>query len=137
MVLDERNVNSFINAKKFPFVLGGILFGVSALTMIAVNAVRHNLENVWMVGGTELLLYLLANAIGGLIVKDLKAYLKSTLLAYAVNFILLFIMIYLLFGKPGFSYTDIFPIYAALLFSFFISIALIIIIRKVLEVLKE
>lgn len=137
MVFDEKNVTGFVNSKYYPFKLVLLLFSIASLGMVIVYLINRNLENVWMVGGTELLIYLLANAISSLIVKNLSSYLKRTILLYVINFILLFCLIFLLFGKQGFYYSDIFPIYAALLISFFISLVLIIIIRKVMDTLKE
>jgi hypothetical protein len=137
MILDEKHAVGWVNNKKYPFFLGTTLLMVAMLSMFVTHLTGAVLEKTWMIGGTELLLYLLANAISCLIVTDLRNYLIKTIVMYICNFAGLLLAVYVLHGSAGFAYSEIKPIYAALLMCFFLSILLAVIIRKALSVLKE
>ena len=137
MLFDEQHIKNFVNRKLFPFALAGILSFFAIIVMTVVYFNNENVEMIWMVGGTELLMYLLFNAICSLIVLRFGTYLKRTILAYISNLIILLVFIFLLAGKSAFEYDEFFSIYAALFVCFFMSIVLALIIRKVMEALRD
>ncbi|MBC8046291.1 MAG: hypothetical protein H7Y00_05805 [Fimbriimonadaceae bacterium] len=137
MIFDEQHITNSVNKKLFPFALGGILVFLAVISMVIVYLKNENVEMIWMVGGTELLMYLLINAICSLVVRRFGTYLKKTILAYIINLVILLSFIFLLAGKSAFDYNDIFPIYSALVVCYFMSIVLAFIIRKVMEALRD
>lgn len=137
MILDEQHAIHYINNKHYPMLLFVILFCVCVFVSLILFVIHKSPEQVWIVGGTELLLYLMINSISSLIVKNVRKYLKKTVLFYIVNLIALLLFIYLLYGKAGMQKKEFIPIYGALVICFFLSLVLVIIIRKVFSAFKE
>jgi hypothetical protein len=88
-------------------------------------------------GGTELLLYLLANGLFSLGVKNFEVYIKKSLLAYILHLPFLGGFMYLLMGEITEQTRDALPVFGALIVSFFLSIGLVVLIRQVLSILRE
>lgn len=137
MILDEQHVKDYVNKKNYPFLLFGILLTAAFISMVFLNFFNVSIEQTWIIGGTQLLMYLMINAISCLIVKKFTLYLKRTILSYCLNLIFILLTIFMLHGREGLQRSEFFPIYSALFLCFFISIVLVIIIRKVLIALQD
>lgn len=137
MILDEKHAIHYINNKKYPLFLFAILFCLCVFVSLILFVIYKSPEQTWIVGGTELLMYLMINSISSLVVKNVKKYLKKTVLFYIVNLIVLLLFIYVLYGKAGMQKKEFIPIYGALVICFFLSLVLVIIIRKVLSAFKD
>ncbi len=137
MILDQKHLYPFINQKKFPFILGGGLLLLTIVAMLLINLFSGTADLVFLAGGTELLLYLISNAICSLIVTKFGGYIKKTIIIYILNLLVLFGFSFMLLRRSIFTYPEIFPIYCALIFCFFTSIILVMIIRQVFDVLKD
>lgn len=130
-------IRDFVNKKQYPFYLMGILFGISAISMLLITAVKGNPKFVWSVFGVELLFFMLLNAFSSLLVKNAGSYMRRVVLAYVINLIVTIALMLLLLGKKFWDFENIFPAYEALVFCFFSSLILITLIRTVVKFFKD
>ena len=136
MLLDERHATKYVNQKRYPFILGGVLCALTLLAITLVCALGRKDLAVSM-AGIEILLYLILNCVSGLIVTHIKPYFRSTIITFLVNLIVVAGYIYLLLGSDLADYREYSPILEAFLFSFFGSFILVVLIRTVISFLKE
>lgn len=137
MILEERNIIKAIDKKNFPFRVAGILLAATILAVLIAAAVGFENDVLWMIGGTELLIYVIVNSLCTLAVENTSRYLKRTMVAYLLNLLLMSGYIWL-FTKNNFSLREsVVPIYLALIFCFIMSVALVLFIRQMLSMLKD
>ncbi len=135
--MGESSIRNTINKKNFPFYMAGALLA-AALTavLLAVGAGAAN-DVLWMIGGTQLLMYLIANALCTLTVDNVRRYLKRTVVAYLLNLVLMCGAIWLFTGNSFTARETVLPIYCALLFCFAMTIAFMLFIRRMINLLKD
>ncbi|MBK7109992.1 MAG: hypothetical protein WAU21_05290 [Chitinophagales bacterium] len=137
MILEERNIIKAIDKKNFPFMMAGIFLSVTFLAVLIAAVLGFENDVLWMIGGTELLIYVIGNALCTLVVKNTGRYLKRTMVAYISHLFLMSGFIWLFTGN-GFSLKEsVIPIYLALIFCFIMSLALVLFIRQMLSMLKD
>lgn len=136
-MLQEDFLKRWINRKWFPFILPAWLL-VLAFFMLLLVAVMGNEESlIVMVGGTELLLYLISNALCMLVVRDFDPFLKRTMLAYLINLVVLGSILAVFLGGFSDQVRESWPVYMALVVSFFLSLGLVVLIRQILTILRQ
>lgn len=132
----QSSLEIFSN-KRLPLYTFLTLFGFFVVIVLIVDILHYNSEVSWMIGGTQLLIYLLIHAVCSLFVEVYKNYIKQTLFFYGFNFILILVCIYFIEGNNTFDNTTALPIYSALVVSFFIATMLTLLIRTIITYLKE
>lgn len=137
VLLDEQHIMRMINKRNFPFRLGIFLYLLALGGMALLYLFSGTIDAVWLSSGAELLLYMIANAVCGLLVTKYPPYIKRTAISYGVNLVLLFAAIFLFAGKEATHYPEFMPIYAALLFCFLASNVLVLLLRKVISFLRD
>ena len=68
--------------------------------------------------GTDLLLYLLANAIFSLVFTEFERFVKRSVLAYLIHVVILSGLLYLFLGGLPEDAREVLPVYGALIMSF-------------------
>ncbi len=137
MILDEQYAFRLINKINYPFLFISVLCGFTCFALIITKLISSNFELLWIIGGTELLLYLILNAISSLVVINYSNYIKKTLVAYLLNFIVLTGLIYLLTGFTLDGFNTVSSLYTALIFCFITSLGLITLLRSIIGFLKD
>jgi hypothetical protein len=134
-VLESRQL---ILKKQYPFILGATLCGLTIISILIAFAAGAKPVSLLTILGAELLLYMLLNAVSCLIVPSLSAHVKRTIPTYIVNFLIVGIVLFMLLGADTLSQSDNFyPALGALVFCFFASMILILVIRAVANFLKN
>lgn len=137
MILGERSIVKLIDRMHFPFLLAGTLFLIVIFVILLFAVFGTSPDTLWMIGATELLIYLIINAICSLVVHTIGRFVKRTILAYLLHLSLLVLFIRLIAGGAFKGYDIVFPIYGALVFCFAASMGITLFIRQVLTVLKD
>ncbi|HNA58444.1 MAG TPA: hypothetical protein PK511_13695 [Chitinophagales bacterium] len=136
-MLNELDALNLIRKKRYPYVLGGTLCVLTclALTIEFVAGASH--KYLFTTLGTELLFYMLVNAISCLLVPDMWIHVKKTIPLYLVNLAITGSLIYLFIDGAVRDHRAFFPALGALVFCFFASMVLIMVIRMVASFLKQ
>lgn len=135
--MNELDARKLILKKQYPLILGGSLCAVTfiAVLIVFVSGAEH--KYLLTTFGTELLLYMLLNAVSSLIVADLWQHAKRTVLVYVSNLIVIGTLVYLLMDRDMHTISNFYPALGALIFCFFASMVLITLIRMVANFLKQ
>jgi hypothetical protein len=136
-MLQEDFLKRSINRKWFPFVLPAWLLGLALLMLLCIAVMGNEEHLILMVGGTELLLYLISNALCMLVVRDFDPYFKRTMLAYLLNLLVLGAILAIFMGGLPENVRDSWPVFLALIVSFFLSLGLVVLIRQILTILRQ
>lgn len=137
MILGEEKLIKAIDQKRFPFLLAAALFGLSAIVILIASLTAVSDDSLWMIGGTELLIYVIANAICSLVAQRVERFIKYSLVAYMLHFVLLCALLLCITGFSSTVKEVVFPIYGALVVCFTLSLAIVVLIRQVLIMLKD
>lgn len=134
-VLESRQL---ILKKGYPFILGASLCVLTVISILIAYAAGAKPVSLLTILGAELLLYMLLNAVSCLIVPSLWQHVKRTVPTFIINFLLVGTVLYFLLGGDTLSKADNFyPALGALVFCFFASMVLILVIRAVANFLKN
>jgi len=136
-MINESDARHIILKKRFPWILGGMLCALAVVSILIVFAANADSKYLLTIFGTELLLYMLLNASACLIVAHIWKHVQRTLPVYALNFVVVAGLLYLLLGKEIADHHNFYPVIGALVFSFFASIVLITLIRTLANFFKE
>ncbi len=136
-MLSESNFLKIVNQPRYPFLMSGVLLSLALVMLTVIALLGGGSDLIVMAGGTELFLYLLANSMSALIVVNLEKFIGRCLLAYVTNLLALALLIAMFSGGIPDDLKETYPVYLALIVSFGLSLAVIILIRQVLSFLKE
>ena len=135
-MLRESNFLKVVNKAHYPFLMSGVLLSLAVFMLLVITLFGGGSDLIVMAGGTELFLYLLANSMSALVVVNLERFIGRCVLAYLINLLALALIIALFSGGIPEDLKETYPVYLALIVSFGLSLAVIIIIRQVLSILK-
>ena len=136
-MLIESNFLKVVNKAHYPFLMSGVLLSLAVFMLLVITLFGGGSDLIVMAGGTELFLYLLANSMSALVVVNLERFIGRCVLAYLTNLLALALIIALFSGGIPEDLKETYPVYLALIVSFGLSLAVIILIRQVLSILKE
>ena len=136
-MLNENDAYRLILHKRYPFMLGGVLCVLTIFAVLICYAAGVADKYLLTVVGSELLLYMLLNAISCLLVANMWKYVKTTIPVYITNLIIQFLVLYFILGASINDHKAFFPSLGALVFTFFSSMVLITVIRMVANFLKQ
>ena len=137
MWIGEQNIAQAIDRKNFPFLLAAVFLTLSLAGICIAATIKVSNDALWMIGGTELLIYLIGNAVCALVVKRIGRFVKRTLLAYFLHLVLLIGITRLITGSSFSAKESVVPIYGALVICFLMSMGLVLFIRQILTMLKD
>ena len=135
-MLRESNFLKVFNKAHYPFLMSGVLLSLAVFMLLVITLFGGGSDLIVMAGGTELFLYLLANSMSALVVVNLERFIGRCVLAYLINLLALALIIALFSGGIPEDLKETYPVYLALIVSFGLSLAVIILIRQVLSILK-
>jgi hypothetical protein len=135
-MLRESNFLKVVNKAHYPFLMSGVLLSLAVFMLLVITLFGGGSDLIVMAGGTELFLYLLANSMSALVVVNLERFIGRCVLAYLINLLALALIIALFSGGIPEDLKETYPVYLALIVSFGLSLAVIILIRQVLSILK-
>ena len=118
-------------------MMAGVFLAITFLAVLIAAAVGFENDVLWMIGGTELLIYVIGNGLCTLAVENTNRYLKRTMVAYVLHLFLMSGFIWLFTGNDFSLRESVIPIYLALIFCFIMSVALVLFIRQMLSMLKD
>lgn len=136
-MLNELDARKWILSKHYALWLGGALCGFTVMMILLAYTAGADDKYLFTALGTELLLYMLLNAISCLIVENMWKHVQRTLPVYAGNLLLVSVVLYMLLGAEWKNHQTFFPALGALIFCFFASMVLILVIRAVAGFLKQ
>lgn len=136
-MLNELDARKWILSKRYALWLGGLLCGFTVFVILLEYVFGAADKYLFTTLGTELLLYMLLNAISCLIVEDMWKHVKRTVPVYTGNLLVVSTVLYLLLGAEWKAHKTFFPALEALIFCFFASMVLILVIRSVATFLKQ
>jgi hypothetical protein len=136
-MLKESTFLQLVNRPSYPFRMTFILLALALLLFLVFTLFGGGSDLMVMAGGTELFLYMLANAVSGLAVTNLERFVGRSFLAYFFNLVILAGMLVLFNGGMPDDLRETYPVYLALIVSFLLSMGLVILIRQVLSFLRE
>lgn len=136
-MLNELDALKIIRKKNYAFLLGGSICVVSVLVLLIEYAAGASHKYYFTTMGTALLFYMLVNAISCLLVDNMWTHVKRTVPVYALNLLLSGGLIYLFIDGAVDDHRAFYPALGALIFCFFASMVLILVIRSVASFLKE
>lgn len=136
-MLNELDARKFIRNKRYALWLGGSLCAFTVVMILLEHLFGAAEKYLFTTLGTELLLYMLLNAISCLIVDDMWQHVKRTVPVYAGNLLIISAVLYIVVGAGWKDHRTFFPALEALIFCFFASMVLILVIRSVATFLKQ
>lgn len=136
-MLNELDALKLIRHKYYAFLLGGSIGLLCIIFLLIEHAAGAQHKYFFTTLGTALLFYMLVNAISCLLVENMWAHVKRTIPVYVLNVLLSGGLIYWFIGGAVDDHKAFYPALAALIFCFFASMVLILVIRSVASFLKE
>lgn len=136
-MLKEDFIQRGLKDDRFPFRVSAAFSLLALFLLLLASLAADRNEMLMAAGGTDLLLYLLANAILSLGVHEFERFVKRSVLAYLIHVVILSGLLYLFLGGLPEDAREVLPVYGALIMSFFLSVGLVVLIRQVLSILRE
>lgn len=136
-MLNELDALKIIRKKHYAYILGGSIGLLCMVTLLIEYAASAQHKFFFTTLGTALLFYMLVNAISCLLVENMWTHVKRTVPVYLVNLLVNGGLIYFFIDGSVDEHVAFYPALGALIFCFFASMVLILVIRSVASFLKE